>query len=390
MRSEPYFHILGLPMGPPQFVAGFLLLCFFLQCAALSTTSETIGLLKPGFFTHPETPDAPVVGIIAGVPITLGRILGFGYTPMKWAGLAFIAIGLLLGASVWYVSRRLYGNPGGIAALLLYCFSPMPFASVNANPVPVAALGLFGVVFVSIAVSHTLYAPPRANLWGEIRQRWRRIGMLGMAIVLMSGAAPELSFMVLVALGFMLYLVPHRRAAAAGLMAAAVVLAVCVLLLIGGPGWFGRADFSPLSGWMAPRFVVHTEVQAASWTIATIAAAAAAVYLSYRRSRYFGNTAPLLTTGLTLLLGIPSFGYAYVGAFPAWTLPLLFVFVGGIFADLADTSWRRPAMLVFVVLAASLATLELLAIARHPLPVRQELSPPPGVRRIRMETGVFL
>lgn len=384
MRSEPYFHILGLPMGPPQFVAGFLLLCFFLQCSAL-TLPEPLVLLKPGFFVYPTTPDTPVVGIIAGVAMTFGRIIGFGDTPMKWARLAFIGLSLLLGASIWYVSRRLYGNAGGIAALVLYCFSPMPFVSVSANPIPPAALGMFGVVFVSIAVSHTLYAPPRPSFWGEVRQRWRRIGMLGIAIVLMAGSAPELSFMVLVALGFMLYLVPHRRAAAAGLMASAVALAVAILLVIGGPGWFARADFSPFAGWTGPRFVVHTGVAAASWTITTIAAAAAAVYLAFRRSRYFGNTAPLLAAGLTLVLGLPTLGHAYLGAFPVWTLPLLFVFVGGIFADLAETSWRRPAVLVFVVLAASLATLELLAVAQHPWPPPpQELSPPPGVRRVRI------
>ena len=38
--------------------------------------------------------------------------------------LPFLAFGVFLGASLWYVSRRLCGNHGGFLALTLYCFSP--------------------------------------------------------------------------------------------------------------------------------------------------------------------------------------------------------------------------------------------------------------------------
>jgi hypothetical protein len=38
--------------------------------------------------------------------------------------LPFLAAGCLLGAGLWWVSRRLYGNLGGYTALALYCFSP--------------------------------------------------------------------------------------------------------------------------------------------------------------------------------------------------------------------------------------------------------------------------
>ena len=363
MRSEPYFHLLGLPMGPPQVVAGVLLLCFLVQCAALSNTMETVGFLRPGVFVHPPAPNAPMVGVIAGVAITLGRVVGLGHTPALVARLAFIVIGLLVGASIWYVARRLYGNPGGIAALVLYCFSPMAFVAVNVGPIPVAALGMLGVVFISIAVSHTLYAPPRGSMWGEIRQRWRRVVMLGFAIALMAGSAPELSFMILVALGFMFYLAPHRRFDALGLMLAAISIAAAILLVIAGPQWFRHAGFSPIAGWHAAHYVVHTSVFGASWVITVIAALAAAVYVVSRRSRYFGNSAPLLAALLTMVLAPPTLGEAYIGPFPAWSLPLLFVFVGGIFADLVETQWRRPALVVFVVMAASLAVLELIAVA---------------------------
>lgn len=362
MRSEPYFHILGLPMGPPQFVAAFLLLCFLLQCAALSHIVETAGAVAPGE-AHPLPPKAPMPAIIARAAMTAGGMVG--QSPVTAATAAFIVLGLLIGASIWYVSRRLYGNAGGIAALLLFCFSPMTFVAVNVGPIPVAALGMFGVVFISIAVSHTLYAPPRGSWWGEVRHRWRRVAMLGFAIALMAGSAPELSFMVLVALGFMFYLAPHRRTDALVLMLSAWVIATAILLAIAGPRWFLATDFSPVSGWRAPHYVVHTSAFGAAWVIVVVAIVAAAVYLASRRCRYFGNSAPLIATAATLLLAPPAVGEAYVGPFPAWSLPLLFVFVGGIFADMAEGPWRRPALLVFGVLAASLAALELLAVGQH-------------------------
>src|SRR5215471_17200709 len=38
--------------------------------------------------------------------------------------LPFVACGVFLGASLWYVARRLCGNSGGFMALTFYCFSP--------------------------------------------------------------------------------------------------------------------------------------------------------------------------------------------------------------------------------------------------------------------------
>ena len=48
--------------------------------------------------------------------------------------LPFLAASLLLGASLWYVARRLYGNIGGYIALALYCFSPVIIASSQVDP----------------------------------------------------------------------------------------------------------------------------------------------------------------------------------------------------------------------------------------------------------------
>src|ERR1035441_4312508 len=62
--------------------------------------------------------------------------------------LPFLVAGCMLGAGLWWVTRRLYGNLGGYTALGLYCFSPAVLrACVAPNPEVLAALGVYGGVF---------------------------------------------------------------------------------------------------------------------------------------------------------------------------------------------------------------------------------------------------
>jgi hypothetical protein len=89
--------------------------------------------------------------------------------------LPFLACGLFLGASLWYVARRLCGNTGGFVALTFYCFSPsliQASAVWHTEPEIAAAWGSFGTIFTAIAVAHTLYAPREVVLWN-----WRRIAI---------------------------------------------------------------------------------------------------------------------------------------------------------------------------------------------------------------------
>jgi hypothetical protein len=73
----------------------------------------------------------------------------------------------------------------------------------------------------------------------------------------------------------------------------------------------------------------------AAFTIALVGALA--LYAASRRSRYFGNTAPLLV-GVPLMLlvttGVESEPWL-------WALPFLIAFVGGVFADALVTRWRK-------------------------------------------------
>ncbi len=59
-------------------------------------------------------------------------------------------------------------------------------------------------------------------------------------------------------------------------------------------------------------------------------------YLAWKRTRYFGNTAPLLIAALLFILAVGSPDFPGQG-FHLALLPFVFVFVAGIFADLIET-----------------------------------------------------
>ena len=61
------------------------------------------------------------------------------------------------------------------------------------------------------------------------------------------------------------------------------------------------------------------------------------LYISVRRCRYFGNTAPLMM----VLLLFPLVTTQTVSRPWLWALPFLFTFVGGVFADALETRQRR-------------------------------------------------
>src|SRR6202000_785092 len=68
--------------------------------------------------------------------------------------LPFLFAGFLLGGCIWWVTRRLYGNLGGYTALALYCFCPAILrACVQPSPEILAALGVYGGISTSYAVS---------------------------------------------------------------------------------------------------------------------------------------------------------------------------------------------------------------------------------------------
>src|SRR5260370_27829488 len=129
---------------------------------------------------------SPLYYLVAAAPFLLrsGSWLPESLRPLL-AATPNLFFGAILGASLWYVARRLYGNAGGYIALALYCFSPAMIVNVaGARSLGEmgAVWGAFGTVFTAIAVAHTLYAPREGVLWN-----WRRILLLGLSVALVAG-----------------------------------------------------------------------------------------------------------------------------------------------------------------------------------------------------------
>jgi hypothetical protein len=373
--------------GRPQVLAGFLLLGFLAQCGWLLVRgtepnevessqlfrvveglqqwsgdsiagTPSVERMEAGTPTPPEVEQndgydpnhSPLWYLLASVPL-----LGWTGTSESgsfhyWGWLArtpYLIFGLLLGASLWYVARRLYGNAGGYIALTLYCVSPVILRSSTlyaAQPEMGAAWGAFGAIFTAIAAAHTLYAPREVVVWN-----WRRILLLGLSLALAIGSQFSLVILIPIALGFMLYLAPTRRPAAAAIWAAACGVAFLLLFAcyLFRPGVFWQsirhARFFGItwSAFLVPGTYMRVLAQTGQSGPALLLAIPVALiaYFAWRRSRYFGNTAPLMIAALFLPLSLgaphyPGFGFQLI-ATPFW-----FVFVAAIASDLLETQRR--------------------------------------------------
>ena len=196
-----------------------------------------------------------------------------------------------LGGGLWWVARRLFGNEGGFFALALYCFCPAVVRlAVTPNNDLLAMWGLYGLVYTAIGVAHAMQGP---------RRKWRpRIALLTVALGLTAAAhilAALLGFVA--ALAFMLYLAETRRSYVMQILLASAIGAFVILFAFYGfhldafsyvfTGGSARFRFS-LAG---PRSFVMNPLNTP--TLVAIAVALV-LYLGTRRSRYFGNSAPLL------------------------------------------------------------------------------------------------
>jgi hypothetical protein len=240
--------------------------------------------------------------------------------------LPFLLAGCMLGAGLWWVTRRLYGNLGGYTALALYCFSPVVLkACVSPNVEVLASLGLYGGVYTSIGVAHAMLGP---------RRKWRPRILLLTAMFGVAAASHVVALPLAVLLGLvtMLWIAEGRRAQVLPVLLAASAGALVLVFACYGfsPDAFSYlfrsgAGFLWLSLDPARRF--FSTLGNAGITVA--AAAAVVLYLGVRRSRYFGNTAPLLCTILLFVLVMTD----VPGTPWLWALPFLLTFVAGVFAD---------------------------------------------------------
>jgi len=304
---------------------------------------------------------SPVWYLVAAAPVVLGPSPGTPARQKLWLWLTrvpYLIFGVLLGASLWYVTRRLYGNPGGVIALVLYCFSPgiiQSSSEVCRDSEIGAAWGAFGAVFTAIALAHTLYAPREVVLWNR-----RRITLLSISLALAIGSQFSLIILVPVTLGFLLYLAPQRRQAAVVIWAAACAGAGILL----AAGYFFHFQIL----WQSLRAAKLLDVTSSAlimsesyrWAASHIVQSSPLLivllpvaflgYAVWRRARYFGNAAPLLVAALCLALALAAPTFPGQGFFLV-AMPFLFASVAGVFADLLETRfgpWLR------ILLTASL------------------------------------
>jgi hypothetical protein len=251
--------------------------------------------------------------------------------------LPFLGAGCVLGAGLWWVTRRLYGNLGGYTALSLYCFSPHILrACVNPSPEIFAALGVYGAVYTCIGVAHAMQGP---------RRKWRPRIVLLTAVLGVAAASHIAALPVTALLGlfFMLWVAEGRRSQVLPviLIASAGALLFVFLCYNFSPDAFSyvfRSSAALLWFSFDPLMRFLSTLSNAGITVA--AGSALLLYLGVRRSRYFGNTAPLLATVVLFALvtaGVP-------GSPWLWALPFLLTFVGGVFADAYESPRGRLAI----------------------------------------------
>ena len=261
--------------------------------------------------------------------------------------LPFLMAGCVLGGGLWWVTRRLYGNLGGYTALALYCFSPAVLrACVAPNSEVLAALGVYGGVYTCIGVAHAMQGPVA---------KWRPRLVLLTAVFGVAAAShiAALPVVALLGLAAMLWVAEGRRAQVLPVVLAVVAGALVLVFACYGfsPDAFSyifrsAAGFLWVSVDPARRFFSAL----ANAGIAVASAAALVLYLGLRRSRYFGNTTPLICALILMVLvmtGAP-------GSPWLWALPFLLTFVGGVFAD----AYEGPKGRLAVAAAAAIVLLQ--------------------------------
>jgi hypothetical protein len=367
----------GFQFKRPQQLAALLLLMLLAQCLWVfhrqTLTSRDYDFARCGremwekpdplagyFTTCGNLPDGTLGYRVAGLPLTLQRILAglnadtstwemrheLGYVLLLLHG-GFLLTGIFLGGALWWVTRRLYGNTGGFIALAFYCFCPpVIHACTYPNNEILTAFGLFASLYTAMGVAHAMQGPPR---------KWRsRIVLLTLTLAFTAAshvAAFLLAF--LLSIAFLAYLAVGRRAYIIPII---MIAGIGTLLLV-----FASYDFSPdafsyffRSGagriWFSLQPARHWFLSLPNSVVTLAAGTAVLLYLPTPRSRYFGNTVPLLLSILFFTLITPG-----ISSEPTlWAVPFLLTFIAGVFADFLETRYRP----VFLVMTGSLLLLE--------------------------------
>ena len=366
-------------LGAPQIAALLLLLVFLAQClwfsahvplSAMEGSYVEAGLLHLERLSNAGTSErSPLVPLLAGVAARISgaeshyaRLGNYRF----WIRLPFLFAGLLLSASLWYVARRLYGNIGGYVALGLYCFSPVMVgwaSQVGADIV--GAWGAFGLIFTSIAVAHTLYAPREVVLWN-----WRRILLMGLSMAICIGAQFSLWILLVPALAFMLWVGHVRRGAVLAIFAAASVTGLVLLWALYSfrPLAYGKAlvnaDWLEISSqsfsWNAIAPLLATFFLQNGVGLVLLLVVSLVTFAVWKRSRFFGTAAPLLTGVLLVVLALRLHFAGFTFLFVA--LPFLVLFMAGVSADLLQSRYAVLANAVIVGVLVANAMIDIYSL----------------------------
>jgi hypothetical protein len=391
-RQRPASYGMHLPrirIGRPQRLAALLLLFFLAECLwvvdhqQLSQQDYRYAQCGRQMWERPSplagyfttcgnlNGDGSFAYRVAGLPLTMQRLVLLGADKLRkpenrlytegtlngstWEArhqlfsvkyllhLPFVFFAIWLGGGLWWVSRRLFGNEGAFFALGLYCCCPEVVSSaVTPNNDVLAMWGLYGLVYAAMGVAHAMQGP---------RRKWRpRIALLTVALGLTAAAhllAATLGFMMAVV--WMMYLADRRRSYVMQILIFSAVGALAILFAFYA---FRPAPFSYVFTGGGARFWFSLDGARSFFTtlanapIAVATLIALVLYVTVRRCRYFGNTAPLVM----VLLLFPLFTTQTVSQPWLWALPFLFTFLGGVFADVLETRQRK----MFLALSGAL------------------------------------
>jgi hypothetical protein len=367
----------GFQFKRPQQLAALLLLMLLAQCLWVfhrqTLTSRDYDFARCGremwekpnplagyFTTCGNLPDGTLGYRVAGLPLTLQRILAgqnadtstwemrheLGYVLLLLHS-GFLLTGIFLGGALWWVTRRLFGNTGGFIALAFYCFCPpVIHACTYPNNEILTAFGLFASLYTAMGVAHAMQGPPR---------KWRsRIVLLTLTLAF-TAASHVAAFLLalLLSIAFLVYLAVGRRSY---ILPIIMTAGIGTLLLLFASYDFSLDAFSYFfrSGagriWFSLQPARHWFLSLPNSAVTLPAATALVLYLPTRRSRYFGNTVPLLLSILFFTVITPG-----ISSEPTlWAVPFLLTFIAGVFADFLETRYRP----IFLVMTGSLLLLE--------------------------------
>ena len=199
--------------------------------------------------------------------------------------------------------------------------------------------------------------------------------LLGVSLAIAVGSQFSLIVLVPMALAFLLYVAPVRKQA--GLV---IWIAACVVgfILLFAAYFFRPHEFA--------ESMRHAVFWGATWRGFTVLGVykqvaiqigdacpafvfalpvALVTYAAWPRTRYFGNTAPLLVALLFIILGMAHPHVAGAGFLLA-AIPFLFIFVSGVLADLLETKYRPLVGACIVALLLTYVARTLFALAQVP------------------------